>query len=113
MQAVADQFIINLVVEQTGAQTCLLYTSFNFRFCLDDIRGNPAGIGVGVMDTLFGVHVFAQIIDADTHQFGGVQRAAARFRIACGMTGNACLLYTSGLTEIVRASLKALPISLD
>ncbi len=33
--------------------------------------------------------MFAQIIDADAHQFGGVQRAAARFRIACGMTGNA------------------------
>ncbi len=57
----------------------------NLGFGLHYVRGVPAGIGNGIMQTRLGNDMLAQEVDADIHQFDRVERTAAAIGIEGGM----------------------------
>ena len=56
---------------------------------LHHVGGDAAGVEQGVMDAGVARHVLAHVVDADIHQFDGVERAAAEMRRGGGMRGAA------------------------
>ena len=61
----------------------------DFGGALDDVGGDAAGVEVGVVDAGVGRHVFAHVVDADVHEFDGVERRAAEMGGGGGVAGAA------------------------